>query len=92
MNYPREIGKVGHELMEVFGGFSFANPYGIGGLEGFWFSSESEAVYRDRHAICVVLAKQEPESISYFIEKKKTWEKIFKQEIILITLQTLQSL
>lgn len=87
--YLKDLNK---KLMDTFGGVSMNVPYGgSGGIDGMYYSSVSEVVYRDKSAVVMVLSKDDEECISFFKKNLSKWEKKFKQEKILVMMSSVQA-
>lgn len=81
------------QLMETFGGVTIDFPYGgSGGVDGRWLESITKILYRDRIAVFMALSSATPLSQPTMTKMQKKWEKVFKQEKILILAQRLQAL
>lgn len=88
--YLKELNET---LVDTFGGVSLNYPYGgSGGVDGMYYSNMSKMVFRDKSAVIMVLAKDDEESFSFFVENQTRWEKKFKQEKILIMMYKVQSI
>ena len=89
---PIHLKELNQELLDTFGGVSLNVPYGgSGGIDGMYYSSVSEVVYRDKSAVIMVLSKTDEECVSFFIESLPKWEEKFKQEKILVMMTSVEA-
>jgi len=89
---PIHLKELNQKLLNTFGGVSLNMPYGgSGGIDGMYYSSISEVVYRDKSAVVMVLSKNDEECVSFFKKNLPKWQKKFKQEKILIMMTSAQA-
>jgi hypothetical protein len=86
---PYKFRRVRKQIMEAFGGVTFAYPYGGAGVDGMYIGVG--ATYHDKNAIFTVLGIQDESSVQFFISHKPKWQKLFEQEVLLVTLQQMQT-
>ena len=89
---PEKVLTVRNAIVDQFGGLTMTSTFGNPVYDGFWKSSTTRKVVRDKNSIFTVLAPQSEETRDYFLKKRKQWQRLLNYERLLITVHELQVL
>jgi len=79
-------------LLDIFGGVSVQSPFSGAGVDGFYLSAVSQAVFRDKSYMLMVLSNDSEDSMEFFNQNVPKWEKVFRQEKILVMMHQIFSI
>jgi hypothetical protein len=82
---PEKFFRIVQEIVQKFGGITMTSFVGNPVFRGFWIPEGSERLSEDWNSIFTVLTPRDEESVRFFREKRKSWEKQLNYEWLLIT-------
>ncbi len=88
---PSKFLGIKNEIVREFGGLTMTSIWGNPVYDGFWRSSKTQRVVKDKNSIFTVLVPQSEDSIGFFLSRKEPWRTGLHYEELLITCYELQT-